>query len=730
MSSNTLNQPGYGAETQELDLVRLLGELIAHRLCISVITLLCATCGLLYALFATPVYVADAMVQIEQQQQNNLLKSLNALTPDFSPDSTAEIQLLKSRMILGKTVDDLRLRDDVTQARLPFIGKGLARLTGQPQSVLTFDWLALPSTQPVLTLTVEKNGRFLVTGEGFSVTGEPGKLVQKSGVSLRVRELQAPEGTTFKVRQRTRLQAINSIAQRLTVTEKGKESGMLELSLTGTDRAQIAATLNHIAAIYLQQNIARQAAQDSQSLEFLQQQLPKVRSELDEAEGRLNNYRKKRDSVDLTLEAKSVLEQIVNVDNQLNELTFREAEISQLYKKEHPTYRALQDKRHTLEKERERLNRRVGTMPSTQQEILRLSRDVDTGRAVYLQLLTRQQELNISRSSTIGNVRIIDPAVAQPDPVKPRKGLVVILATLMGFMLSSGLVLAKSAIRQGIDSPEQLESQGINVYATLPRSEWLSAKTRAGGINFWRNYNRHKTEDVPYLPFDRPMDIFVEAIRGLRTSLHFAMMDADNNILMFSGPAQNCGKTLVSTTLAALVAQVENRVLLIDADMRKGYVHNIFGLENDRGLSNLLSGQIAFHEAVQSYRNGNFDVVTCGQYPPNPSELLMHARFKEFMNWASENYDMVIIDTPPILAVTDAALVGCVAGSTLLVARHNVTSVKEVMLSARRLQQMGASIKGAIINDVVKSMVNNYKTGYGGYAYAASQSQKSRSSRT
>ncbi|HDY8361860.1 TPA: tyrosine-protein kinase, partial [Klebsiella pneumoniae] len=161
---------------------------------------------------------------------------------------------------------------------------------------------------------------------------------------------------------------------------------------------------------YLAQNISRQAAQDAKSLEFLNLQLPKVRAELDVAEDKLNLYRRQKDSVDLSLEAKSVLEQIVNVDNQLNELTFRESEISQLYTKEHPTYKALMEKRKTLKDERNKLNERVSAMPKTQQEILRLSRDVDSGQAVYMQLLNRQQELNIAKSSAIGNVRIIDNA--------------------------------------------------------------------------------------------------------------------------------------------------------------------------------------------------------------------------------------------------------------------------------------------------------------------------------
>lgn len=729
MSSKSLSTQSYAAESQELDLARLLGELIDHRVCILSVTLFFALCGAMFALLSPPVYVADAMVQIENKQQNSILKTLNQLAPEQTSDSSAEIQLLRSRMILGETVEALRLRDEITQVRLPVIGKGWARLTGQPDATLHLDNLILPATPGkamALTLTAEENGHYLLEGEAFSARGTVGTPLQHAGVTIAVSELSAPPGTRFMVRQHAQLEAINALSRQFSVAEQGKESGILSLSLTGQDPVRIATVLNHITRSYLQQNIARQAAQDSQSLNFLQRQLPQVRGELELAEERLNTYRKQRDSVDLSLEAKSVLEQIVNVDNQLNELTFREAEISQHFKKDHPTYRALREKRQTLESERERLNKRVGTMPSTQQEILRLSRDVDSGRAVYLQLLTRQQELNISRSSAIGNVRIIDSAVTQPAPIKPRKALILAVTTLFGLFVATGGVLARSALRRGINAPEQLEKEGISVYATLPHSAWLHGKTRVGNRYFFHYCKRHKITDVPFLPIDRPLDNFVEAVRGLRTSLHFAMMDAENNILMFSGPSQDCGKTLVSTSLAALVTQVNQRVLFIDADMRKGYVHNIFGLRNDAGLSDVLSGKVAFTEAVQTYANGHFDVVTCGHYPPNPSELLMHDRFRAFMAWANEQYDMVIVDTPPILAVTDAALVGRVAASTLLVARFNVTSVREMAVSQRRLQQMGVNIKGAILNDVVKSAASYYASGYDAYGYSAEQSAKKR----
>ncbi|MCK4158497.1 GNVR domain-containing protein, partial [Klebsiella pneumoniae] len=332
---------------------------------------------------------------------------------------------------------------------------------------------------------------------------------------------------------------------------------------------------------YLAQNIARQAAQDAKSLDFLNEQLPKVRADLDVAEDKLNQYRRQKDSVDLSLEAKSVLEQIVNVDNQLNELTFRESEISQLYTKEHPTYKALIEKRETLKEERAKLNKKVTAMPKTQQEILRLSRDVDSGQAVYMQLLNRQQELNIAKSSAIGNVRIIDNAISQPKPIKPNKALVILIGFILGVVISIGIVLLRVLIRRGIESPEQLEDIGINVYASIPVAETYAQKTDQN-----KKWLGKGLKDIhSFLAVENPADIAIEAIRGLRTSLHFAMMEARNNILMISGASPNAGKTFVSTNLAAIITQTGKKVLFIDTDMRKGYTHKLFNTNNEHGLS-------------------------------------------------------------------------------------------------------------------------------------------------
>lgn len=728
MSSYTSESYGAAApENHEIDLIRLLGEMIDHRAVILSITFIFTLLAGLYAFLATPVYRADALIQVEGKQDNSLLKNLKQFGSEMSPDVQPEILLLKSRMILGATVDELGLAQHVTQRTFPVVGGLWARLQGRKPATIDFGWLQLPPVKDKprkLVLTVLEKGAYRLEGDNFYAEGMEGKPFEKEGVSLLVSKLNAPTGTQFTLQTRPRLEAINLLSTQFSVVESAKQSGVLTLTLTGTDPDRIALVLNRIANNYLQQNIARQEAQDARSLAFLQQQLPKIRSELDLAEERLNQYRKQRDSVDLSLEAKSVLEQIVNIENQLNELTFREAEISQLFKKDHPNYRALREKRQTLEQERIRLNQRVAAMPSTQQDILRLSRDVESGRTIYLQLLTRQQELNISRSSAIGNVRIIDSAVTQPDPIKPRKALVIVFGILLGLILSVGLVLARMALRRGINTADQLEGLGVQVMATLPRSAWLWKKTNLRRKRAFGTRWKHRITDVPFLPVDRPADIFVEAVRGLRTSLHFTLQDAANRIVMISGPTQDCGKTLVSTSLAAIEAQAGLRVLFIDADMREGYVHNVFGLTNHTGLSGVLDGKCECQEAIQRYEKGNIDVLTCGPVPLRPSELLMSERFRAVMTWANEQYDLVILDTPPVLAVTDASVAAPVAATSLLVARFAKTSLKEMENSIKRLQQTGAYINGTVLNDVVKSAALYYRAGYGHYEYGQSPTRQ------
>ncbi|MBE5202619.1 tyrosine-protein kinase Wzc [Pectobacterium sp. FL60-S17] len=700
--------------SDEIDLGRLLGTLLDHRWLIIGVTAIFTIIGILYATFATPIYRSDALIQVEQNTGNSLLKDISSVLPDAKLESAAEIELIKSRMVVGKTVSDLSLDIVVEQKYFPIFGKGFSRLMDHKPEKIAVSRLDIPASwrDEWFELRVIDANTYEVDVSGaIKIEGKVGQLTNQNNLSILVSDIQAENGTVFRVKKLNKITAVNNILEDLTVADKGKDTGVLALSYQSEDPDLTNKILNSISQNYLQQNVERKSEEAGKSLEFLKEQLPNVRLTLDEADNKLNSYRQKNESVDLTLEAKAVLETMVAVESQLNELTFKEAEISKLYTKEHPAYRALMEKRKTLEEERGKINKRVGAMPKTQQEILRLTRDVNVGQEVYMQLLNKQQELSINKASTVGNVRVIDAAALKIKPIKPRKTVIILLAMIAGVVISAVFVILKTLLHKGIESPEQLEELGINVYASVPLSEWQQKKDRVL-LGKGKKDNARSTE---LLAVGNPADLAIEAIRSLRTSLHFAMMEAKNNVLMISGASPAIGKTFVSANLAAVIAQSGQRVLIVDCDMRKGYAHELMGCQGSDGLSDILSGQITTEKSIRKTAVENMDFIPRGQIPPNPSELLMHNRFSQFIDWATKNYDIVLLDTPPILAVTDAAVISRHAGTSLLVARFEVNTLKEIEVSIRRFEQNGTEIKGVILNAIVKRAASYYS--YGNYDY-------------
>ncbi|MFU0913124.1 tyrosine-protein kinase Wzc [Kluyvera intermedia] len=708
-----ISAPASGGD--EIDIGRLVGTVVEAKWWVLGITALFAVGAIIYTLFATPIYSADALVRIEQNQGSALVQDISNALASKPLASEAEIQMITSRLVLGKTVDDLDLDIAVSKNTLPIIGAGWERLMGRQNETVKVTTFNRPASmaESVFTLEVLSPTTYrLSNGDGFSAEGKVGEGLNKSGVSLLVAGIAAQEGANFTVTKYSTLGMINTLQNSLSVTEDGKDSGVLTLNMVGEDKDKIRDILNSIARNYVAQNVARKSEEAAKSLEFLEVQLPQVRSQLDVAENKLNAYRQQKDSVDLPLEAKSVLDSMVNIDAQLNELTFREAEISKLYTRIHPAYRTLLEKRRALEEEKSKLSQRVTAMPKTQQEIVRLTRDVESGQQVYMQLLNKQQELKINKASTVGDVRIVDPAITQPGMVKPKKALIILGSIILGLMLSIVGVLLRSLFNRGIESPLVLEEHGINVYASIPLSEWQKSHDSVKNVNGVKRYKQSQL-----LAVGNPTDLAIEAIRSLRTSLHFAMMQAENNVLMMTGVSPSIGKTFVCANLAAVISQTHKRVLMIDCDMRKGYSHELLGTTNENGLSDVLVGKATIESSAKRTSIANFDLIPRGQIPPNPSELLMSERFSELLKWGSANYDLVLIDTPPILAVTDAAIVGRHAGTSLMVARYAVNTLKEVETSLGRFEQNGITVKGVILNSIFRRATGYQDYGYYEYEY-------------
>ncbi|WP_199459698.1 polysaccharide biosynthesis tyrosine autokinase [Vibrio owensii] len=700
----------------EIDLGKLFGILIDAKWFIIGITLLFATMGIAVALLSTPIYKADALIQIEQKSSGGISAMVGDMGDLFAAESSAttEIEIIKSRMILGDTVDKFNLTTIATPEYLPFVGKGLARINGT-QNYISVSSFAIPRTaqgfKHHLVVTDAEKGTFeLMIEDQVVLSGVVGQTIEMNGYHIKVRELVAQNEDTFSISKISKLDAINRLASQLSISERGAKTGIVSLSIEGEYPERNQQILNDVVQNYFLQNVRRNSAEAEQSLNFLKDHLPEIKDKLNGSEDVLNRFRQENESIDLNLEAQSTLKVMVALEAQLNELTFKESEISQKFTQDHPAYKSLLDKRQTLLQEKERLNRQVQKLPKTQREVLRMTRDVEVNQQIYIQLLNKVQELNIIKAGTVGNVRIIDSAQSYAIPVKPKKPLIVVLATLLGGMVAVAFVLVKTAFHRGVTSPDEIEQTGISVYASVPKS--------VQQLEVANKLKRKGNKDLLLLAEENPADLSIEALRGLRTSLHFAMMEAKNNVLMISGPAPSIGKTFVSTNFAAVAVKTGQKVLLVDADMRKGYLQQCFGLTADNGLSDFLSGKIGQETVIKQTKVENLDVITRGQVPPNPSELLMHPRFVEFVEKASQEYDLVIIDTPPVLAVTDPSIVGAIAGTTLMVARFDQTTSKELEVARSRFEQSGVEVKGVILNAVEKKASNSYGYGYGYYNYS------------
>lgn len=718
-------------DNDQIDLMGLLGTLLDHKWLIASVTGVFMAAGVTYALLATPVYQANALIQVEAKKNDPLgFSDINSILGKESPSAT-EIELIKSRKNIGATVDNLHLNIEVQPDYFPLIGQFMAKrfkpeaegsVASPVLGMNSFAWggeqldfaeLEIPSEflGKQLTLINGETGNFTLIDKDGNILAKSkvGQVYNANGFKVKVENLQANPETTFTVIRYPRLTTILSYQLALDVAERGKESGMIGLALESTTPAKAIQILNEIANLYVQQNIDRTSAEAAKSLSFLREQLPQVRNDLEKAEAALNQFQIRSKSIDISLEAKAILDQIVSLDTSISSLKLQQAEMDRKFTPQHPAYRALMGQLAELTNKQHRLAKQVESLPSTQQELLSLTRDLKVSTEIYTQLLNKSQELDVMRAGAVGNARVIDTAdVDLLNPVKPKKILIVLIATLFGSFLAIAYILFRKALNRGVENPDDIEKLGLPVYASIPFSSLQKVEDE-------KNTNGRGSRTTPLLARSHPTDLAIEGLRSLRTSLHFAMLEADNNRLMISGPSPKVGKSFVSANLAAVMAQSGQRVLLVDVDMRKGYIHKMFGIPVENGLSDLLAKRCDLDTAIHKTDVENLDVIGRGQIPPNPSELLMHKNFSTFLEQISAKYDQIILDTPPFLAVTDAAIVGRQSGTNLIVTRFELNPAREIELTIRRFNQNGIQLKGAIFNGVEKRASAKY--GYGAYGY-------------
>ncbi|EPH9895389.1 polysaccharide biosynthesis tyrosine autokinase [Providencia stuartii] len=680
------------AASDEIDLLALFKILKSSYLKIGFFTLFFIVIGAAYSFLATPIYQANATLQYDKMSQVSLLDQMSDVMPFANSNSQvdSEIEVIKSRMVLGKTVADLNLDTQVAPAGF------FDRLWGDKASV-AISLYSLPEHligEPAIVTYLGEN-RYTLHIDNQTVEGKVGELLKQDEISLLVSSINAEVGQEFTLSKNARYSTIENLRKTLAIAEVGKGTGIISMEIKGSDKAENVQILNSIIQNYVDQNTERKKEVTNNTLLFLDEYLPKIKAKLDNYENQLNAFRKKNESIDLSLEAKSALDSALQVEEKLNELTFKEVEIQQLYTRNHPAYQSLLDKRQQLLREKEKISKNIQKLPNTQQQIVRLTRDVESEQAIYNQLVAKQQELSVLNSGITTDVRIIDSAESQPNAVAPKKSLILVLATILGFIVGCAYVIAREFFNNKIKGTEDIDALGVNVYATIPFSNYEKKLIAAG--------NQRP------LALENPADTAVEAIRSLRTSVYFSVMNQGNNLVMISSASPGVGKSFVTSNMAVVLANAGKKVLLIDTDLRKGRIHKAFGLSNKAGLSEYLAQQDITQPVIHRGVIENLDVICRGKNVTHSSELLMGERFKHLLDTVKGQYDIVVIDTAPILAITDSAIIGKYVGTSLLIAYYGVNTVKDIELSLKRFKQNDIEITGVILNGIdAKSDDYNY----------------------
>ncbi|MEM5383456.1 GNVR domain-containing protein [Paraburkholderia phymatum] len=728
------HQPGYDDGTQFIDQLSWLAE--NWRLVSAVASIVFAL-GLAYACFTAPVYRSDAVIQVEgggpserERDRERIGRVEEIFNSSGKTTADTEMELMRSRLVISEAVSDLRLYIHVSPRYFPLIGKKWAsqdsddELAAPVLGLSRYAWGGEKITVSRFDVPRAFEGReFVLIARGdelFDLEGPDGKLLgsgrvgqilrvdtAKGPIELQVGTLIATPHCQFKLRRDSTLETINGLQQALFVTEKTKETGVVSLSLDGSDPTQITRVVNALADEYIRQNVQRRSAEARRSLDFLDTQLPILRSDLERAEERYNAFRNQNGTIDLSEEGRQLVKE--GADNRAKTIALEQqrAEILQHFTASAPSISTIDKQIALLKQEQFRLAERVAHLPDTEQNVLRLQRDVRVNNELYTSMLNNAQQLRVIEAGQLGSARLVDRAMVPEKPIKPKRGLIITIAVSLGLLAGVVVAKARTLFVEHADRSREIErAAGLPVFAVVPRStRQKQIQRRARGSN--------AIERV--LALNAPQDEAIESLRGLRVALQGTIDIEVNerNIVMITGLRTGAGKSFLSVNFAAVSAVAGRRVLLIDADMRCGNLHANFGVEQRAGLTDALAGHPVAGLIHQGVMPG-VDFLSRGSLYVSPDEMLLRPSAKRTFEELASHYDLVIVDTPPVLAVTDAMLIGKFATVNLLAIRNGAHSDEEIAEINKRLKQAGVELDGILVTDVRRS-AKGYATGYSRY---------------
>lgn len=733
----------------EIDLIALLLTLLRGWKTILACALLGLALGVTYSRYVQPTYQTDALIQIDEKSQGiaALGANISELVGESKSQAETERELIKSRMVLGPVVNNLHLDIKISDAEIGVLDR-IAQST-IPAPISTKEGVVLDTKHGEVRIAnfivpqayENKDFNIVKNKSGFELTIERNEELEiytgniaspniiktpEGDINILVESLPAI-GHNINLKKLSAPSAIEELNRLLSVSERGKQTGIVQLTMTGEDQRQVSRILENVVQSYVNQNLARGSEQTTTTIEFMESQIPQLKQKLERSEEAFNKFREQYGTIDVSKEAEILLNESAQIERQLSELKLKHAELLTYYTAEHPLVVQINDQLAVLNARRQEIKETVARMPETQREFLQLSQDMEINREIYLTMLKNYEQLKIARAGEIGYVRVVDMPISTFEKIAPRKLVIWALSLIIGTLLGLLLVLAKSLLRNTVKDPERLEEKtGVPVIATIPRSKTA--------INLTKN-NKNSRRLLAMVDHD---GLSYEGIKSLRTSLMFAMPPVskvasvfsklDNEeaakqgkIIVISGESPGIGKSFISSNLAETFSQLNKKVLIIDGDMRRGELHKIFTISQSNGLGDYLTeNDTTLANFIHPTSFEFIDFMPRGKHPNNPASLLSTDKFSNMLVQLVAIYDYIIIDTPPVLAVSDAIITAQYADKVLMVTRYNHSVEGQLAYAVKQMNKGNITVDGIVLNDMVQGITSKYSYHYS-YAYGNSK---------
>lgn len=699
----------------EIDLRELWQVIVRRRKLIMTLVAAGFIISLLISFLTTPIYRSSTTLQINQESAK--IVEYQDVTGERVSDSRefylTQHELLKSRTLAKRVVDDLGLIRDKAK---------------------------------------EEGGSFfkdLFSGAGNFLTGnDQGK---------------ADEGNQQQDEDAAQQRLLDAFLTRLTISPV-KNSRLVGIHYDSPDPKLAAEIVNGVAKNFIDLSLERRLKASSYAKTFLSEQIKQVRANLEDSESRLTQYAKERDIVDLEKKMKIYMDELNGLNTKIidaqsgrikAEADFREmragkgggfkavmdSKVIEEYKKTlaqleaeyqqklgvfKPAYPEMVQLKSRIDTLKGKVDEEVGKIQSSiqseyqsatrqeasikarmselQNEILdlksrtadylTLQRDVDTNRELYNGLVQRVKEVGVASGIGENNISIVDAGEVPLAPIKPKKTLNVALGIILGLFAGIGLAFLFEFLDDTVKSSQDVEKiSGLATLGIIPLIDLEAEGIKAVGM----------------MSSEQPKSAFAEAYRSCRTALSFSTSKGAPKLLHITSSAANEGKTSTAMNLAIAFGQTGGSVLLIDSDLRNPSLHKEFFVPNYEGLTNYLIGEKDPFELPMETNLSNVSLIVAGPIPPNPAELLSTGRMMEFLDMATQKYDYVIVDGPPVLGLADALVLANMVKATLLVVNAGVTRKAALEGALKRLRSARSNILGTVLS--------KYGQGAGGYGY-------------